>query len=158
MKRTNAQFFVTASLFVIFGHFSNASASERITLKGLSAASTVTEIESVFGPCGTPDANGWHYCGGSDLNSYKENEDGEILQIFFHCSLINACDHPVSVLAQMIKSQRNEIIEIEVLTDALIQTATLYGVSGDTLVLQSFQADGRNAILSLNAGNQVSLD
>lgn len=158
MTQKNFLDILSASLLGVGATLSSASADEYIHLKGLSVTSTVAEIEAVFGPCGDPDENGWHYCGGSDTNAYKTLKDGSIDEIYFHCELINACGYPVDTLAQMIKAERSTIISVSIKEWDLGEIVTLQGSAGDVLKLQSFEDDGRNAFISLSSNTALSLD
>lgn len=158
MTQKNFLAILTASLLGFGATISSASADDYIHLKGLSVTSTVAEIESVFGPCGDSEENGWHYCGGSDTNAYKILEDGSIDEIYFHCELINACDYPVDALAQMIKAERSTIIFVNAKKWELGKIVILHGSAGDVLKLQSFEDDGRNAFISLSSNTALSLD
>jgi len=157
IMKNNVFAMITVSIFGVGATTSSALADEKILIKGLSASSTVAEIEAVFGPCGDPDENGWHYCGGSDINAYKEVQ-GPIKDIYFSCEIMNACDYPVEVLAQIIKEERSAISAVDTNDWEYGTIITLHGNSGDFLKLQSFQDDGKNSFISLSANPQLNLD
>lgn len=132
--------------------------SEQIKIKSISIFSTIAEIELVFGECGKQEQDGWHYCGGSDSNAFKLREDGSIEQISFECELINACEYPASVLAEMLLENMPTVISKETNEWALGKIITLYGRAGDILTIQTFDEDSTNAYISLSSKSALDLD
>jgi len=147
-----------ASTIFIFANIGSVSATELIELKGLSIASTVSDIESVFGRCSAPDENGWRHCGGSDTNAYRDNDDNSKKEVYFECEILKACNYPIEILAKIIQSKREAIIDYRLESWSLGKTATLYGVAGDIMILRSFSEDGKVSFISLHQGEALSLD